>query len=1749
MIATVGFGLVVSPLAAVPAHAAPDGQGLVISEVYGGGGNTGAPLSNDFVELYNPTDAAIDVDGMSVQYRSSAGTSAQVTSLTGSVPAGGHYLVQQAAGTTVTDKPLPRPDATGTISMSGTNGVVLLVPSTDPFTVTGDLAGHAGLLDMVGYGTAPTSFETANTGVALTNSTAATRSAAGADTDHNANDFDEAAPTPTNSGLVAPPPPPPAELELSIAEIQGTGTASEHVGDIVTTTGVVTAAYPTGGYNGFYIQTEGTGGATDTTPGASDAVFVYGSAATAVVEIGDHVEVTGEVKEYAGTTQVSPASASDVTVLTEPAVAPKALVTELPATEAAREAHEGELLAPSGPFTVTNTYTTNTYAEIGLAAGTTPLIQPTEVEDAQDTAAIAAVQADNAARAITLDDGASVNYTTTGKNTPLPWLSLDNPVRVGAAASFTAPVVLEYRNNTWKFQPTSQVTDDGSAVATFENTRTAAPESVGGELRLATFNVLNYFPTTGEEFVASGAGTCTYYTDREGAPTTTNRCDPDGPRGAADQENLLRQQTKIVAAINKLDASIVSLEEIENSVKFGKDRDFAVDRLVEALNAAAGAGTWAFAPSPAAADLPAPAEEDVIRTAFIYKPAAVELVGASQVLKDEVNFDNAREPLAQAFKPAGAPDSKAFAVIVNHFKSKGDSNPKATGDNANGIQGAFNGDRIRQAEALSAFADSFAAERGTKAVFLTGDLNSYSMEDPMQVLYADGYTQVESDTEGEETYSYSGLSGSLDHVLANDAALAMVTGADIWTINSPESVGFEYSRYNNNITNLYDAGPFRASDHDPEIVGIDVPGFGLKKIQVLGTNDFHGRLTNNAYGTEAGAAVLAGAVEELREEVPATVFAAAGDLIGASTFDSFIAKDKPTIDALNEAGLDVSAVGNHEFDQGYDDLVNRVMAPYDPDTNPFGGAEWEYIGANVHKPGAPESELLEPTWVQQFGDVEVGFIGAVTEHLDELVSPAGIEGVEIEDIVTATNREADALEAAGVDVVVLLVHEGAETTSYESATDPSTEFGEIVNGVDGDVDAIVSGHTHLAYNHEVPVQEWIDEGRDVTTRPVVSSGQYGSNLNQLVFTVDSATGEVVAKSQEILALKTGQTANYPADAATAQIVADAVAEASVLGAEPLGQLAGPFNRAKLANGTTENRGGESTAGNLVAEVQRWATESEIAGAAQIAFMNPGGLRADMKGGLPDEDAYPKTLTYKQAAEMQPFANTLVNMQMTGAQIETLLEQQWQPAGSSRPFLKLGTSAGFTYTYDPAAEAGSRITGMWLDGVAIDPVDSYSVTANSFLAAGGDNFTEFKHASGKKDTGKIDLQAMVDYMAEFAGTTPLAAEPSQGSVGVSFPEQGPVAFPGGELDFTVSSLAFSTAVDVKDSKVRVSLDGDGLGTFPVDNTIGTAVTDEYGVADISVRIPAGTPLGESVLTVTGLTTGTTVPVAVDVLNKATVSASVAPMTYGTDGTVEVSVTSDVPVTGSVEVLDGDDVLGTGTLDETGHVTVTIDGTVLEPGSQVLTVRYLGDADNAAAQTRIPVQVSKAAPTVTGVLSSDTIKVKKGTTQVAVSVTAGEYTPTGAVGVYVDGTLTAVTTLTEGTASATIGGFDTVGTKSVVVRYFGDDFARAAASEPLTLTVQKATPRIRASHRPDDVIVRKTRPTLTVRVSALQEGARGAVVVRTAGRLVAKKRLVDGKVTFLLPRYTRVGEKPVRIRYLGNATVTGRAVSHSVVVVRR
>ncbi|HSX68735.1 lamin tail domain-containing protein, partial [Nocardioides sp.] len=467
------LALVTTPLALgalTPASAAS--SGLLISEVYGGARNAGAVFTHDYVELLNRGSEPVSLDGLSLQYRSATGTAAAsfTQPLSGTIAPGSHYLVRAAAGTAGTT-PLPEPDATTTLNLSGTTGTVWLARGISAQTLpTGSVTSREDVVDLVGFGTSNT-FEGA---VAPAPSGATSISRTGADTDANNADFAAGPGSPTRSGTTTPTPDPtptepPAPTLTPIAAIQGTGAASPLAGQTVTTEGVVTAVYP-GRFNGFFLQTAGTG-STDTTPRASDALFVFGrNVDETTLAIGDSVRVTGAVSEFQGATQLTPAAATDVVATAAPLAAIAPLVAAYPTTPEAREAHEGELVAPTDDFAVTNVYTTNQYGEIGLATGGRPLVQPTDVAR-PGTPDYAAVVADNAARAVTLDDGSSINFLSNGsadQDIPLPWLTPTRSIRVGARATLAAPVILDFRNNTWKLQPTTQVSGDGSEVASFE---------------------------------------------------------------------------------------------------------------------------------------------------------------------------------------------------------------------------------------------------------------------------------------------------------------------------------------------------------------------------------------------------------------------------------------------------------------------------------------------------------------------------------------------------------------------------------------------------------------------------------------------------------------------------------------------------------------------------------------------------------------------------------------------------------------------------------------------------------------------------------------------------------------------------------------------------------------------------------------------------------------------------------------------------------------------------------------------------------------------------------------------------------------------------------------------------------------------------------------------------------------------------------------------------------------------------------
>ena len=1222
------------------------------------------------------------------------------------------------------------------------------------------------------------------------------------------------------AGVLAAPPAYAAEVSHTIAQVQGANAVlSPLAGSTVTVEGVVTADHRTpGSYRGIYVQTAGSGGSPDLTPGASDGIFVFVGSTMHPIAIGDLVKVTGVVSDRSGSAtapdaaKVTQISATGAGAIERVGAGTVPAVTGLPATVLgnSREAFEGMLVRPSGTYKLVSSHNLQGFGELWTSAGSAMPVEAFETQAPTTAAANSITTANNNARLL-LDDGYSIRITNSdGSDNPdhpgdQPYFTKNVVVRNGDVVTFPAGgSVLSYDFNNWRLQPPTPLTDASAAnlkptFATLDNQgrvignpRPTTAPAVGGDITVAAFNVLNYFTTLTSQNPAA--------------------------RGAATAEQFAIQKSKIVTAINGLDADVVALQEIENSVKLGEKPDEALADLVAGLNAAAGSTVWDYVRTPK--KLHDAAITDFITNAIIYKPATVTPSGSASTIIDETVWDIAREPIAQTFSYG----TQFVTVVANHFKSKSGTDPTPQPG-----QDAFNDERVKQAQSLLKFVNGIA--KGSKSdVYLVGDFNSYAKEDPIKVFTDAGWSDLLfTHARGQYTYTFDGELGSLDHVIASPAATDKVNKAAVWSINSPEWAGREYPG------TAAEAGtPFRSSDHDPILVGVTAEGGpGFVDIDLATVNDFHGRIEQSA--PSGGIAALSSAVKQIRAQNPNTIFAAAGDMIGASTFTSFIQQDVPTIEALNEAGLDVSAVGNHEFDQGFDDLTDRVM--------PL--AQWEYLGANVYEKGTKTPALPE-YFIQKFDGVSIGFVGAVTDELPSLVSPAGIEDIEVGDPAEAANRVADQLSdgdgANGeADIIVLLVHEGAATTDIADATDDS-RFGKIVNATvntnTSNVDAIVSGHTHLAYNHVI------------NGRPVISSGQYGERFSRMDIQYNKDADTFTMKN-ELFNLMDGTTPLYPDDPAVTPIVAEAVAVADELGSVELGEATEEFGRALqpgVVDGVptlVENRGGESTLGNLVADVQLWALNSDQARGVQIAFMNPGGLRADLNQG---------PVTYREAANVQPFANTLVTLQLTGAQIKSVLEEQWQPASASRPFLKLGINKEFTYTYDPTASAGSRITEMLLNGDPIEPGVLYTVGANSFLAAGGDNFVTLGKGINKADSGKIDLEAMVDYFAVQPDET-ITPDNAQRAVGVDL-----VSIVGDQATVKLSSLDFSRA-EPKSGSVTVSLDGVELTVATVDPAFPTPSTfDEIGRATVTFTIPAGaTAASEFIITTpTGTTSSFRLP---------------------------------------------------------------------------------------------------------------------------------------------------------------------------------------------------------------------------------------------------------------------------------------------------
>ena len=606
-----------------------------------------------------------------------------------------------------------------------------------------------------------------------------------------------------------PPPPPPPTLELEIYEVQGSGSASPYDGQEVIIDGIVVGDFQGNIFagdqlGGFHLQ-EAVG---DDDPATSDGIFVFDPDAPEV-DVGDLVEVTGTVDEFFNLTEIT--DVSDISV-TPDAGSVEPTVVALPVTaQSDWEPYEGMLVTFEQDLYISEFFNFDRFNEIVLT--TERQFQGTQIAG-PGPAAIAVAEANALAR-ITLDDGRSSQNPDPAIHPDGTEFTLTNTFRGGDILEDVTGV-LDFSFGLYRIQPTQ------GAIHVADNPRPTAPDPIGGELRVATFNVLNFF--THLDNSATGA-IC--------GPTGNLEC-----RGANTSEELKRQLDKLVAGIIALDADIVGIEEIENDIhNTGTDGNRAHDAvrtLVEALNQAEGAGTWAWVgEANHYNDYP-------VRNEIIYRKGAVVAMG-SPVALAHTAFDDTRPgdteplgrpPLAQTFLvPSGRGLPEVVTVVVNHFKSKSSSCASIGDPNQNDGQGDCNLTRVAQADALLDFVTELQEDSGDPDVLLVGDFNSYAMEDPIDALEDGGFTDLVEAEQGTDAYTFvfDGQLGTLDYILANESLLEQVAGVTVFHINAdePDILDYDTSFKKPAQDALYEQKPYRVSDHDPVIVGLDLESDGV----------------------------------------------------------------------------------------------------------------------------------------------------------------------------------------------------------------------------------------------------------------------------------------------------------------------------------------------------------------------------------------------------------------------------------------------------------------------------------------------------------------------------------------------------------------------------------------------------------------------------------------------------------------------------------------------------------------------------------------------------------------------------------------------------------------------------------------------------------------------------------------------------------------------------------------------------------
>ncbi|MGW4087543.1 bifunctional metallophosphatase/5'-nucleotidase [Streptomyces sp. NPDC004822] len=526
-------------------------------------------------------------------------------------------------------------------------------------------------------------------------------------------------------------------------------------------------------------------------------------------------------------------------------------------------------------------------------------------------------------------------------------------------------------------------------------------------------------------------------------------------------------------------------------------------------------------------------------------------------------------------------------------------------------------------------------------------------------------------------------------------------------------------------------------------------------VQLLSFNDLHGNLEPpsgssgrvteiQADGTTktidaGGVEYLATHLRQARAGKQFSVTAAGGDMVGASPLVSGLFHDEPTIEALNKLKLDVTSVGNHEFDEGSKELSRLQNGGCHPTDGcytdkKFKGADFPYLAANVlnEKSGKP---ILKPYWVWKKKDVKIGFIGVTLEDTPGVVSAEGVKGLKFKDEVDTINKYAKELQRQGVKSIVALIHEGGfpASSSYNYDCDSgsagsgiSGPIVDIAKNVSPSVDALVTGHTHNAYVCTIP---------DPSGKPrmVTSASSFGRLYTDTTLTYDRHTGDIARTSVKSANHVVSRDVTKAADMTA--LISKWNTLAAPIGNRPIGYISGDI----VKDGT------ESPLGDLIADAQL-AYGKELDPATDLALMNPGGIRAPLTYAASGAEG-DGVVTYAEGFTVQPFSNTVNLQTLTGAQLVQVLKEQVSGSNEAAPKI-LQISAGLTYTLDLTKSGADRVVtdSIKLNGAAIDPAATYRVAMNNFLAGGGDGFTTLGQGTDPL-VGTDDLTVLQKYLTD------------------------------------------------------------------------------------------------------------------------------------------------------------------------------------------------------------------------------------------------------------------------------------------------------------------------------------------------------------------------------------------------------------------